>query len=181
MLILTLCCALVVGWAAGGRLSRWEAAGLRALPLPVLALLLQGLQGLLPVLAGGLVLLSYLLLALFLWWNRALRKTALLSGLGCLSNALVISVNGLRMPVSARAMACLSPAGAARLAAGEIPMYALAGADTRLGSLGDMLYCPFPLLGGFASVGDLLLAAGIFFCLLRLMAPPRLPRWMVSG
>ena len=35
MLILALCCALVVGWAAGGRLSRWEAAGLRALPLPV--------------------------------------------------------------------------------------------------------------------------------------------------
>ena len=83
--------------------------------------------------------------------------------------------------MAAGAAAHLSPEGLARLTAGEIPMYALAGGDTRLLFLGDVRYCPLPLLSGFASVGDLLLAAGLFFCLLRVMDPVRLPRWLKSG
>ena len=38
-----------------------------------------------------------------------------------------------------------------------------------------------PLIGGFASIGDILLAAGVFFCLLAVMKPIKLPRWMVLG
>ena len=182
MLILAVLCAIGVGFLAGGRLCRFEGAGLAWLGLPVAALLLQEL--LLPRLTGLhflLVPLSYALLFLFLWRNRHLVKTALLCGLGWGCNALVICANGFRMPVSAGAAAHLSPQGLAALTAGEIPMYALAGPETRLLFLGDVLYCPLPLLGGFASVGDLLLAAGLFFCLLRVMVPTRLPRWMKSG
>ena len=182
MLILAVLCAICVGYLAGGRLSRFEGAGLAWLGLPVAALLLQEL--LLPRLTGLhflLVPLSYALLFLFLWRNRHLVKTALLCGLGWGCNALVICANGFRMPVAAGAAAHLSPEGLARLTAGEIPMYALAGGDTRLLFLGDVLYCPLPLLSGFASVGDLLLAAGLFFCLLRVMDPVRLPRWLKSG
>lgn len=182
MLILSVLCSIAVGWLSGGRLSRYEDAGLTWLGLPVAALLLQEL--LLPRLTGLhflLVPLSYALLFLFLWRNRHLVKTALLCGLGWGCNALVICANGFRMPVSAGAAAHLSPQGLAALTAGEIPMYALAGPETRLLFLGDVLYCPLPLLGGFASVGDLLLAAGLFFCLLRVMDPTRLPRWMKSG
>lgn len=182
MLILSVLCSIAVGWLSGGRLSRYEDAGLTWLGLPVAGLLMQ--EVLLPRLTGLhalLVPLSYALLLLFLWKNRHLRKTALLCGLGWGCNALVICANGFRMPVAAGAAAHLSPEGLARLTAGEIPMYALAGGDTRLLFLGDVLYCPLPLLSGFASVGDLLLAVGLFFCLLRVMDPVRLPRWLKSG
>lgn len=182
MLILSVLCSIAVGWLSGGRLSRYEDAGLTWLGLPVAGLLMQ--EVLLPRLTGLhflLVPLSYALLFLFLWRNRHLVKTALLCGLGWGCNALVICANGFRMPVSAGAAAHLSPQGLAALTAGEIPMYALAGPETRLLFLGDVLYCPLPLLGGFASVGDLLLAAGLFFCLLRVMDPTRLPRWLKSG
>lgn len=182
MLILAVLCAVFVGHLTGGRLSRYEGANLTWLWLPVAALVIQ--EVLLPRLTafhGLLVPLSYALILLFLWKNRRLRKTALLCGLGWGCNTLVICANGFRMPVAAWAVSYLSPEGAARLAAGEIPMYTLAGENTRLLFLGDILYCPLPLLSGFASVGDLLLAAGVFFCLLRVMDPVRLPRWLKSG
>ena len=182
MLILAVLCAIVLGYLTGGRLSRYEGAALTWLWLPVIALLMQ--EVLLPHLTGLhalLVPLSYILILLFLWKNRHLRKTALLCGLGWGCNTLVICANGFRMPVAAWAVSHLSPEGAASLAAGEIPMYALAGEHTRLLFLGDVLYCPLPFLGGFASVGDLLLAGGLFFCLVRVMGPGRLPRWLKSG
>lgn len=181
MLSLAFCCALAAGWCAGGRLSRFEGAGLRWLVLPVLSLLLQALSPHLVPLTGVLVLFSYLLLLLFLWKNRALRKTALFAGLGSLCNALVIAANGFRMPVAAGAANHLSPETAAQLIGGEIPMYTLAGDTARLLFLGDVLYCPIPFFEGFASVGDILLALGIFFCLMRVMSPSRLPRWLCSG
>ena len=65
MLTAAVLCSLAVGWCTGGRLSRFERAGVRALLLPVAALLLQGALPLLPSLATLLVALSYLLLLLF--------------------------------------------------------------------------------------------------------------------
>lgn len=182
MLILAVLCAVCAGYLSGGRLSRYESAGLSWLGLPVAGLLMQEvLLPRVPALHGLLVPLSYGLLLVFLWKNRHLRKTALLCGLGWGCNALVICANGFRMPVSARAAAHLSPAGLEKLASGEIPMYLLSSADTRFAFLGDVLYCPLPLVSGFASAGDLLLAAGLFFCLLRVMDPVRLPPWLKSG
>ena len=182
MLILSVLCSVILGYLSGGRLSRYEGAGLTWLGLPVIGLLMQ--EVLLPRLTGLhalLVPLSYVLLLLFLWKNRHLRKTALLCGLGWACNALVICANGFRMPVAAGAAAHLSSEALAKLVAGEIPMYALADTDTNLLFLGDILYCPLPFLSGFASVGDLLLAAGLFFCLLRVMDPAHLSRWLKSG
>lgn len=186
MLILAAVCALLLGWCTGGRLSRFEGAGLRLLPLPVASLLLQRALGLVPpahypVLAPVLLLCSYALLFCFLWRNRHLKKTALFMGTGSLCNLLVIAANGWRMPVSPAASAALSPDGLAQLASGAIPMYTLAQAQTRLLFLGDIFYCPLPLLRGFASVGDLLLMAGVAFCLLAVMAPTRLPGWARGG
>ena len=82
MLILAVLCAIVLGYLTGGRLSRYEGAALTWFWLPVIALLMQ--EVLLPHLTGLhalLVPLSYLLILLFLWKNRHLRKTALLCGL----------------------------------------------------------------------------------------------------
>jgi len=186
VLICSVLLALLIGWAGGGRLSRWEDAGLRLLPLPVLALLLQRGLGLLPsgaydAWAPVILLLSYGSLLAFCLGNRRMPKTALLTGLGSLCNLAVIAANGFRMPVSQQAAALLSPAGLADLQALRIPMYALASGDTRLLFLGDIFYCPIPFLSGFASIGDLLLALGVFFALMAAMAPPRLPRWLCTG
>ena len=70
MLILAVLCALAAGWCTGGRLSRFEGAGLRLLPLPVAALLLQRF-----FLRPWTLLLSYGLLLVFLVCNRHLKKT----------------------------------------------------------------------------------------------------------
>ncbi len=176
MLVFSVLCALVLGWCTGGRLSRFEGAGLRLLPLPVIALALQRLY-----LRPWTLLISYLLLFAFLLLNRHLKKTSLLLAAGSLCNLVVIAANGWRMPVAAGAISVLSSEGASALLAGEIPMYAAADSETRLLFLGDILYCPIPFFRGFASVGDLLLAAGVFFCLMAVMNPGRLPRWVKSG
>lgn len=176
MLILSVLCALVLGWCTGGRLARFAEAGLRLLALPVLALALQRVS-----VRPWALLLSYGLIAVFLFCNRRLKKTVFCLGAGSLCNLTVIAANGWRMPVAAWAVEKLSPQGAADLLAGNIPMYAAAGPDTRLGFLGDVIYCPIPGFRGFASVGDLLLMTGVFFCLLAVMAPDKLPRWAKSG
>ncbi len=180
MMPLAVVFSLLLGWLLGGRLRRWEQTRLRVLPLPILALLLQQLIARLPPFwTAPLLLLSYGLLFFFCLINRHLPKTALLVALGSGCNLLVITLNGFRMPVSRQAAAVLSPEGLTALENLQIPMYALAGPDTRLWFLGDVLYVP--LLRGFASVGDLLLAAGVFFCLMAIMSPTFLPRWMRRG
>ena len=67
MLILSVLCSVILGYLSGGRLSRYEGAGLTWLGLPVIGLLMQ--EVLLPRLTGLhalLVPLSYALLLLFL-------------------------------------------------------------------------------------------------------------------
>lgn len=186
MLILAVLLALVLGWCAGGRLAHYVETPLCLLPLPILALLIQRVLSLLPaerylLCAPALLLISYAMIFLFLWRNRRLKRTVSLAAAGSLCNLAVIASNGWRMPVSAAAAGLLSPEGLAQLTAGDVPMYALESSSTRLIFLGDVIYCPLPLLGGFASIGDILLAAGVFFCLLAIMKPVKLPRWMVLG
>lgn len=186
MLILAILLALILGWCTGGRLIHFVETPLYLLPLPILALLIQRSLSLLPAehyLPWAAVLLpaSYAMIFLFLWRNRRLKRTAALAGLGSLCNLAVIAANGWRMPVSVAAARLLSPDGLAQLTAGDVPMYALENSGTRLRFLGDVIYCPIPLIGGFASVGDVLLAAGVFFCLLAIMKPVKSPRWMVLG
>lgn len=181
MLILAVACAIALGWCAGGQLRRFEGAGLKWLPLPICALFMQGLMSFFPGLTAGMVVISYSLLLLFLFLNRHLGKLFLFAGLGTVCNAVVIAANGFCMPVSERVLAHLSQEGATALLAGEIPMYCAAGAETNLLFLGDVFYVSWPVVGGFASIGDILLAVGIFFCILKAMEPTKLPKWMISG
>lgn len=181
MLILAVLCTIVIGWLFGGRLSRFESAELKWLPIPLAALLLQGLLPFLPGGSGAPVVGSYALLLIFLWRNRHLKKTALFAAFGSISNALVILANGFRMPVSTHALDVLTPAGISKLASGSIPMYTLANEQTRFLFLGDVFYLPLPILGGFASIGDILLSLGLFFCILKIMSPGRLPDCLTKG
>ena len=87
----------------------------------------------------------------------------------------VVSMATVADPTAAR---MIIPSTKARRITG---MFTLENSSTRLIFLGDVIYCPIPLIGGFASIGDILLAAGVFFCLLAVMKPIKLPRWMVLG
>lgn len=175
MLIFGALCAIAAGFLLGGRLSRIERAGLYWLPLPVAALLLRVLALRLNIhfLGNALLVLSYCLLFVFLIRNRHFRLPALALGLGSLLNLTVIAANGFCMPVSSDAAATLSSRGYESILAGEIPMYALANETTRLGFLGDIIWFPVPLFRGFASVGDILMTAGIVLLILWIMAPTR--------
>ena len=171
MLICSVLLALLIGWAGGGRLSRWEDAGLRLLPLPVLALLLQRGLGLLPsgaydAWAPVILLLSYGSLLAFCLGNRRTPKTALLTGLGSLCNLAVIATNGFRMPVSPLIYDYPKYASLVeRIRSGALPEYVLVDWDGPLWFLGDAI----PIFGGLASVGDLLMGAGLVLLIVHLM------------
>jgi hypothetical protein len=88
----------------------------------------------------------------------------------------VIAANGFAMPVSEKAMQALSTGGAAALLSGQVPMYRVADSSTRLLFLGDIFWFPIPFFRGFASIGDFILAVGIFFLMMSIMGPTRLIR-----
>jgi hypothetical protein len=176
MLLFCTLCTLLIGFSLGGRLSRFERAGLQWLLLPIVAVLCQSAMTWLPGLAFAPLLLvgSYLLLFLFLWHNRHLTLSTFCLGLGSLCNLAVIAANHFAMPVSTRALSTLSAEGAAALLSGEIPMYRAADSATRLLFLGDVFWFPVPFFQGFASLGDILLCVGVFCLLMTVMGPTRL-------
>lgn len=110
---------------------------------------------------------SMLIAALALALNRHL-PGAFWIGLGLVSNAAVILLNGGFMPVSAEARGF---AGMPPLAGREMNVVPLTG-DSRLPWLADIL--PLPSLLPFAnvlSIGDLLISLGAFIFIQRALVP----------
>ncbi|MEA5051641.1 MAG: DUF5317 family protein [Oscillospiraceae bacterium] len=177
MLILAVAAACALSLLSGGRLGNIEGSRARGFLLPVAALALERAAallcpGVLPrapwfaVFTAG----AYLLCILFIFINRSYKLFAALAGAGTLANLAVIAANDFYMPVSERAMALAGFSGIPR---GLQAAYRVADGATRLRALGDMLYVPLPLVGGFASAGDVLLAAGIFVFVFQLMRAKR--------
>ncbi len=187
VLLVFLLLGLVAGFVAGGRISG-------AVPLPrglwlcILAFLVQGGAAMLPqaFLAGvapvsvwqmGVAVARYGLLFAFVAWNirtRPAQAWPWIFGAGTAANAAVILANGGAMPVAGRLLPQISPAVAARLAAGEIFAYTLETPATRLPFLGDIIRIGGGATLGFASIGDFFIGAGaglLVFCLLRAGAP----------
>jgi hypothetical protein len=162
--------AVLVTLATGSdRLARLR---VRAVRLLVAAALLQiGTAVVVPgshVLRGGLVVVSCLLVAAFLWGNREVRGIPLIAA-GLLLNAAVVAVN-LAMPVS------LAAAARAGLTAEELqldtdPLHEAAGRHTRLDRLGDTIPVALPWRPQVVSPGDVLVAAGVALLLVA-GAPP---------
>ena len=92
---------------------------------------------------------------------------ALLIGLGLLLNLCVILANG-AMPVSLWAVKVSGSHAATHLQ--NSVKHQVMGRGTRLGFLGDII--PLPPLG-IVSVGDVVLGAGVFILVTRLMAPDK--------
>jgi len=170
LLLAPLVLSLSLGFLRGGRL---QALGEHPWRFPLLPLLALGVQviAFLPdenaspvarTFAASLHLLSYLLLLVFVWMNRR-TPWLWLVGIGLASNALVILANGGFMPVPGR------PEGYYH----NNTMGA--DAQARLLFLADILRTPswLPLARAF-SVGDLLIALGVFALVQQLMValPP---------
>ncbi len=169
ILLFILAVALLFSLLLGGRL---RSLGQIDLKCGGLVLLAMGIQILVfsprwqAAVDGGiwshlLYILSLLLLALVVWFNRRVPGFVLL-GLGLLSNTLVIAANGGRMPVSLQA---LRLAGIAE-SRGEfetlrVTNSALMEGQTALWFLGDIFAIPeaVPLSNVF-SVGDVCIALG---------------------
>ncbi|MDL2206298.1 DUF5317 domain-containing protein [Eubacteriales bacterium OttesenSCG-928-N13] len=168
--------AVVIGYLRGGRLRRYEKRPLRWVALPLLAFLIEAMYDRLAQLFGVstnsilpyAVSLQYALLLLFCAVNIRRRGMALVLG-GTALNLLVISMNGFRMPVSEsiRQMPQLAQL-VERIDSGALAEYVICGRGAPLWFLGDVMQLPF-LPNGLASVGDLLLGAGVFWLVTDIM------------
>ena len=176
ILVWVLFAAVAVGYLRGGRLKHYLQRPLCWLACPIAAFALEAMIPLwqrLPVpqtlWLGCMVPTQYTLLLLFCYRNRAFGLSMLLIALASLCNLAAMCCNGFRMPVSPAVYDY--PVFASfiqRVLAGELPEYVLVGYDAPLWFLGDVLPVPY-VLPGMASVGDLLLGAGVFLLIQRIM------------
>lgn len=170
---------ILAGYIGKGRLFGFAVEGaVRGIWLPVAAfgakLALRPLSGWIPdgwlVVVSGI--LTYGLTGLFFLFNRKYRGGACVGGAGLLCNLLVMAVNGFRMPVSPSVLQ-VEDFMAATGGQVEKLNYFIAQPDTPLLFLGDIFYCPWPVVQGFFSVGDILLALGVGMLIFAIMRKAR--------
>jgi MFS family permease len=176
--------ALLVGALLGGGFPRLAQLNLRWLPLLALALafrilaLTGGLQGFGNTLTGeALLIFTYGILFAWLWGNRELPGLQI-AAIGIVTNAAAILLNGGRMPIWSGA---LEAAGFSVADVARDGFHFVLQADTvaefvrRGGLLGDVIPIPLPLIRDVVSVGDVLLALGIFATIVLSMTRPDAP------
>ncbi|MCL6443299.1 MAG: DUF5317 domain-containing protein [Alicyclobacillus sp.] len=164
---------LIAGWVRKG--SVWNIPNIRirliwALPLAYILqhVAIRYLVGA-PYVVG--LLTSYLMLLVFCIWNYAVPgiKWALA---GILSNLLVMSVNGLRMPAYIPAVKKILPWDVALLEKGMIGKSVAMSPHTHLNFLGDIfLFNIWPQ--SIISIGDILFAIGLAILLQSAMLSAR--------
>lgn len=176
--VVVLLTALLLGRAFGGSVDNLGRLHLRRRRLVVGALLAQVLGTVIggPFYAVGLIV-STSLVIFFLSRNRRIAGTALVAA-GLLANVLVVGANG-AMPVSATA-AGRAGVSVQDLLRGAGARHELAGAQTRLRWLGDVIPFPLPVRPEVLSPGDVLIAAGLAQLvttgMLGAPRPPKPPR-----
>ncbi len=172
ILVYVIALAVAVGYLRGGRLKHYLEEPLRGIFFPVAAF---AIEAALPVFGkeylGVAVTVEYVLLFLFILVNRRLRPVWLI-GAGVALNALVIFANGFRMPVTPVVYHPAFERFVERVLSGELLEYVLVGWEGPLWFLGD----PIPItrvVPGIASVGDFVLAAGMYWLIQRFMKPEK--------
>lgn len=177
--ILALLLGAAAGLAAKGRFADFAAVRLEKKGFILAALCIQitvqilGIRGVLP--ADRLSPLSFLvvmcLLLAGLWANRRYAGI-LVIGAGYIMNALVMALNGGKMPVSTDALQKAGLTDALDiLRKGMDGKHSIITEATRLPFLGDIIVMP-RILGRMmeiVSTGDLVIAAGLFILMLEFM------------
>lgn len=184
MFLSAIALALVVGALAGGGLPRLAEMRLRwlwllgvALALRLLAYLAGGWNVDTSLPLGGAFILAYVLIFAWLWGNwRVPGLQVAAVGIGL--NTIAVLLNAGQMPVwtSALKAAGLTPADL-----GTDPFHFLMGATSvadfiqRGGIFGDVVPFPVPVIRDVVSIGDVLLALGIFWAIVSSMNRPNAP------
>jgi hypothetical protein len=123
--------------------------------------------------------MSYLVLWAVVWRNRHLAGMGI-TLVGVTLNLIAILANGGYMPIAPQALARIGAGNAAyQMPAGSIVLGSkdilLPPSEARFWMLGDILVIPEPLPWPTAmSVGDVVLAIGVFWFVLRTTRPNRL-------
>lgn len=171
ILLVSAALGLAIGLLTGGSLARMRQYPLRGLLLPILALLLKtGASFLFQPQEGARIvcIAQYALIFLFLALNIRRPVWPAFVFLGSLGNFLVILLNGGCMPVSAEQFGAQAER-LEQLAQNRIYAYCLANEQTKLPYLGDILRLgPAGVPFGFASVGDLVLCAGVLVLMIQM-------------
>jgi MFS family permease len=184
MFLSAIALALLVGALAGGGLPRLADLRLRWLWLLGLALAIRliafaapgwGIADQLPI--GAIFIGAYLLIFAWLWGNwhvPGLQVAAVGIGL----NTLAVFFNAGRMPVWTGA---LNASGLTPADLGNDPFHFLMSATSvadfvrRGGIFGDVVPFPVPIIRDVVSIGDVLLAMGIFWAIVSSMTRPDAP------
>lgn len=173
---------ILLGYALRGRVSHLASLKLRALWLVLASLVIQFLifplftpEPIIPFGTAVLHAVSYVLVFVWLVLNVRVRAISAIGG-GAALNMVVVLANGGFMPASVAALRWAGLTGAAEiLGRGEAyGNLVRMDATTRLNFLGDAI--PLPHWIPFAtaiSAGDVLIAAGLVWLIVRGMRSPR--------
>lgn len=183
--------SIPVGYLLGGRLKNVKNYTTRALGLPVAAFLIEAaapyscnfISAPVSQWHWALVTAQYLMLFLFCFLNRK-TKAVWVIFIACALNFFVIALFGFQMPVSpyAREMPEMA-ATIAKIESGEYFRYTIASTSDPFWFLGDVILIPLRRIGGFASIGDVLLGLGCgwLFCGWMLAKPQEPAKENLSG
>lgn len=176
--------ALIVGALAGGGLPKLAELRLRWIPVLLVALVIRvgvvllqenGILTELPLAWG--VVVAYVLIFAFLWVNARVPGLQV-AAVGIGLNFLAVVINAGRMPIWPGAFeaagftpdAVVGDAFHFLVGAGNVADFVRGG-----GIFGDVVPVPFPVIRDVVSVGDLLLALGIFWTIVYTMTRPEAP------
>lgn len=164
LLLLSVILGLVAGWLKKGRFI--NLTSLRLLWLPVLSFAITPIVSYFPDIPSfpkaALIVFSYSCIFVFIYANRRFKLGSGFLGLGSLCNFVVIASNGFRMPVSESALTYYSGMTAEAVLERNADYFIAVGGNAKLLILGDVICIPLPVIGGFISMGDIILSIGMF-------------------
>ena len=176
--------ALIVGALAGGGIPRLADLRLKWVVLLLFALVLRLAPGLaqetgigtdIPV--GWVYIAAYALILGWLWGNWRVPGLQV-AAVGIGANMLAVLINGGQMPIWAGAF---TTAGFTEEFIANDPFHTILRVDSVAdfvasgGLLGDVIPIPIPLIRDVVSIGDVLLALGIFWAIVYSMTRAELP------
>jgi MFS family permease len=184
MFLSSIVLALIVGALAGGGLPRLADLRLRSLWFLGLALALRFGAGLLrqtdigvDLPLGSVFIASYGLILAWLWVNWRVPGLQV-AAVGIVLNTLAVVLNGGQMPIWS---AAFTAAGFTASALANDPFHFILNAGSvaefvrQGGIFGDVVPIPIPVIRDVVSIGDTLLAVGIFWAIVYSMTRPNAP------
>jgi hypothetical protein len=184
--ILAIILGIVLGIAAGGKIVNLLDFRLKKVWLILLAFCIQisaqilSFRGLKFFSQNIFIIQAVVFLMLFtvIWFNRSYTGV-LFVGAGCLSNALVMMLNGGKMPVSLEVLETINITGAVEIIEkGLDNRHSIINEATKLPFLADTIHPPsiFSYMMQVVSIGDLIVVLGIMILTFEAVMGQRLTK-----